>query len=127
MKANGSACIIIDANDSVLIARRAPGIGWMPGKWALPGGKLEPGETAKQAVVREVKEEMDLDLITVEELTGINYPIPVFWSDEWTGKVKINEEHTEFAWVPLKKLPEYDTVPHMVSFVRRALNVRKHR
>jgi len=124
MKINGTAVIIIDADDRVLLLRREPTSTWMPDKWAFPGGKIEPGESPPAAATRETKEETDLDIRTLQELQP-SYQVPVFLSEDWSGKVKINGEHTDFSWVHLKDVAKYDTVPHIEALIRRALDVRK--
>jgi len=54
-----AAAIIIRA-DEVLVARRRPGL-HLAGQWEFPGGKIEPGETAEQCLVRELREELGID------------------------------------------------------------------
>ncbi len=51
------ACALLDADNRVLIAQRPPGKS-MAGLWEFPGGKVEPGETPEDAVIREIAEEL---------------------------------------------------------------------
>jgi mutator protein MutT len=51
-----------DGSAAVLLTRRAAGLRWHGGQWALPGGRLEPGETLETAALRELEEEVGLTL-----------------------------------------------------------------
>jgi 8-oxo-dGTP pyrophosphatase MutT (NUDIX family) len=54
--------ILVDREFKVLLQLRGPGFRLFPNHWTLPGGKVEKGESPEQAIVREVKEELGLDL-----------------------------------------------------------------
>src|SRR5918911_5087116 len=56
-----AACALVDADGRVLLAQRPPGKP-MAGLWEFPGGKVEPGETPEAALIRELKEELDIDI-----------------------------------------------------------------
>lgn len=55
------ALALVDSDDRVLLAQRPAGKS-MAGLWEFPGGKVEPHETPERAVIREVKEELDIDV-----------------------------------------------------------------
>lgn len=59
---------LIHYGDLWLVARRGPGMK-MPGYWEFPGGKIEPGESPEAALVREIKEELDL-IVTPTKILG---------------------------------------------------------
>ena len=63
----GAVVVVFNAMGKTLIVRRHAGDRWMPGKWALVGGKLEEGESSCDAVIREAKEET---WVYPEELTN---------------------------------------------------------
>ena len=54
--------ILVDRESKVLLQLRGPSSKYFPNQWTLPGGKVEKGESTEQAIVREVKEEIGLDL-----------------------------------------------------------------
>jgi 8-oxo-dGTP diphosphatase len=54
----GAGAIVVD-HDRLLLVKRARG--WASGRWAVPGGKVEPGETMAEAVIRELREETGLE------------------------------------------------------------------
>lgn len=56
---NVVAAAIVDADDRILVAQRAPGTA-LAGLWEFPGGKIEPGETPEAALVRELDEELGI-------------------------------------------------------------------
>ena len=59
-----AACILRPGGREVLLSmRRAPGVSGLDGKWELPGGKIEFGETPEQAIVREIREELGMNVI----------------------------------------------------------------
>ncbi|MBT7647689.1 MAG: NUDIX domain-containing protein, partial [Rhodospirillaceae bacterium] len=55
------ACALVDADDRVLLAMRPAGKA-MAGLWEFPGGKVDPGETPEAALIRELKEELAIDV-----------------------------------------------------------------
>ena len=69
------AAIIRDGN-KVFATQR--GYGDYKDGWEFPGGKIEPGETPPQALVREIKEELDTDIAVGDYLTTIEYDYPTF-------------------------------------------------
>ena len=67
---------IIKKDDFYLIAQRLKGE--FSGLWEFPGGKLEEGETPVQALKREIKEEMDIEIYNVQYFETIQYEYPTF-------------------------------------------------
>ncbi|KAB7647821.1 8-oxo-dGTP diphosphatase MutT [Polymorphobacter fuscus] len=65
------AAAIIDAEDQILVTQRAPGAA-LAGLWEFPGGKIEPGETPEAALVRELREELDI-AVTPEALAPLGF------------------------------------------------------
>jgi 8-oxo-dGTP diphosphatase len=59
-----AACIMRPGGREVLLSmRRAPGVSGLDGKWELPGGKIEFGETPEQTIVREIQEELGINIV----------------------------------------------------------------
>ncbi len=61
-------CGILIWNDKVLIGKRKLTNEHQPGKWEFPGGKMEEGETIDETIIREFKEELDIDIYPFYEL-----------------------------------------------------------
>ena len=117
-KMKGSAVLILDDKDRALILKRSMKSRWMPGKWGLPGGKVEKSENSLGAVIRETKEETDLDLEPVdmkrlEEFS--NKVVDMFYASAYTGEVRIDFEHDDFEWVTRTEIESYDTTPNLVK------------
>ncbi|WP_309144390.1 NUDIX hydrolase [Streptomyces sp. BR123] len=111
----------------VLLVRRQVAEGQL--SWQFPAGKVEPGETCKEAAVRETKEEADLDVVAVAPLGERVHPITgrqvSYTACEVAGgtaHVADADEIAEVAWVPLPEIPQY--IPYgLFKPVRRYLDV----
>ena len=112
----GAVVVVLNDRDDILILKRPSFVDWAPDKWALPGGKLEHNESALTAAIRETKEETDLD---VRKLKVINLqvigPVAPFYTRHYTGQVKIDFEHTDWAWTPRDKIETYDLAPNVLE------------
>ncbi len=113
-----SAAVLINNNNSILLAER-PDDKDMAGMWEFPGGKIEQGETPEQALVRELKEELNIavKISNLEPLTFVSYQYEqisllmlVFICREWTGEV-IPLEKQKTCWTTADKLIEYNMPP----------------
>lgn len=101
-----AAGLIMQPDGSLLLAQRPADKPW-PGWWELPGGKLEPGETALQALTRELKEELDIDVTTATPWVTYTHEYPknivrlAFCRvTAWQGEPR-GVEGQELAWVNL--------------------------
>jgi len=123
-----AAAIIRDGK--VLIAQRQPG-SHMEYKWEFPGGKLEPDETPEECIIREIKEEMDID-IEVDDI----YKVVKFKYEEkdilllcylcriikGDGKAI---ECNDFKWVANDELTGFDFVPADLPIVEKLINDKR--
>lgn len=102
-----SAAIIIN-KDKILIAQR--GYGDYKGYWEFPGGKREAGETGEAAAIREIKEELNLDIKIDDFLITIDYDYPTFHltMDCYLASADVTEmhinEHQAISWISSKDL-----------------------
>ena len=96
------AAIIID-NGKVFATQR--GYGDFKGGWEFPGGKIDAGESAEEALVREIKEELDTEIEVLELLDTVEYDYPKFHlsMDCFICKIKAGDlvlkEHEASAWL----------------------------
>jgi 8-oxo-dGTP diphosphatase len=103
------ACAIIIQNNKVLAVQRGPEMK-MAGKWEFPGGKLEPGETASQCIVREILEELAMNIQVEEEWPSTIHQyndfqielIPLRCETDQTSPIL--KEHQDFQWLDSESL-----------------------
>ncbi|PIE07795.1 MAG: 8-oxo-dGTP diphosphatase MutT [Rhodobacterales bacterium] len=119
-----SAVALIDTDGRVLLARRPEGKS-MAGLWEFPGGKVEPGETPEAALIRELREELGIDVSAacLAPLTFASHSyddfhllMPVFACRKWTGSV-IPLEGQTLAWVRVDDLKRYPMPPADVPLI----------
>jgi 8-oxo-dGTP diphosphatase len=103
--------VIKNSDGEILIVKRHPKSRTDPEMWELPGGKVEMGEHFTDALVREIKEETDLDVEVGDFCEAIQNDYShkrtvqlMMYLTDVEGSVKISEEHTEFMWASLEKI-----------------------
>ncbi len=113
-----AACALIDIDGRVLLARRPEGKK-MAGLWEFPGGKLDPGETPEAALIRELKEELGIDVSAAclapfafasHAYDRFHLLMPLYVCRRWKGLLKGREGQT-LAWVRPQKLTDYEMPP----------------
>ena len=127
MKAFKAAMVVvINEKRDILLLKRFGDSSWMPYKWGIPGGHIEEGETPKEAAIRETFEETNLSLQNIFELEE-KKEVMVYYSTSFDNgeELKIDYEHTDWAWVSYKKLDIYDTTPNLKHTVKLALGKLK--
>ena len=104
--------IVINCNNQVLISKRQSHQ-HLAGYWEFPGGKIDPGETAQQALLRELKEELNIVVREYSPLYQFSYSYPektvlfdVFHVLNFQGELQGNEGQI-ITWVPVNKLSEF--------------------
>ena len=112
------ACALVDTDRRVLIAQRPEGK-HMAGMWEFPGGKVDPGETPEQALIRELDEELGIQTWNscLAPLTFASHAydafhllMPLFACRRWQG-VPQGREGQALAWVRAADLPRYPMPP----------------
>jgi 8-oxo-dGTP diphosphatase len=115
-----AAAVAVERDGKVLMLRRGATAPWMPGKWNLPGGTVDPGENEKQTAAREAEEEVgivvsNLKLLRKEYAAG--GVVHVFHTTTFKGEPKAGWENPILRWVPKEKVAALDLVPG----IRKAL------
>ncbi len=108
-----AAAVIVNLQGETLLSLRLPDA-HQGGKWEFPGGKFEGGETADQALRRELKEELGINILQTEPFIELQYTYPektvnlhVLKVTGFTGKPEGLEGQT-VDWVAMKKLQELE-------------------
>jgi len=115
MKTIQVVAAIILRGDLIFATQR--GYGDYKDRWEFPGGKIEPGETPQQALAREIKEELDIDIFVGDCLTTVDYDYPTFhltmqcfWCRILEGE-PVLKEHESAQWLSQDALDTVDWLP----------------
>lgn len=99
------------------------GYGEFKGGWEFPGGKIEVGETPQKALIREIKEELDADIVVGDLIDTIEFDYPdfhlsmdCFWCELQSEHVVLNE-HEDAKWLSRAQLDSVDWLPADVTLV----------
>jgi 8-oxo-dGTP diphosphatase len=113
-----SAVALVDADGRVLLAQRPTGKP-LAGLWEFPGGKVNPGETPEIALIRELSEELGIDVtascLAPFTFASYTYPdfhllMPLYICRKWSG-IPTAREGQRLAWVRPARLGDYPMPP----------------
>lgn len=107
------ACAIIEHENKTLVVQRSESMK-LPLKWEFPGGKIEDNETEEDCIIREVKEELNIEIILVSKLTPVNFRyssfeinlIP-FIAKYLNGNLQLTE-HKNHSWLSKDEMNNLD-------------------
>lgn len=116
------AAIITQGN---LIFATQRGYGEFKGGWEFPGGKVEPGETSRQALIREIKEELDVEITVGELVDTVEYDYPqfhlsmqCFLCEIQSGEL-ILKEHQASRWLTKQTLDSVAWLPADLDLIEK--------
>jgi len=113
-----SAVALVDADGRILLAQRPAGKP-LAGLWEFPGGKVNPGETPEMALIRELSEELGIDVaascLAPFTFASYTYPdfhllMPLYICRKWSG-IPIAREGQRLAWVRPDRIGDYPMPP----------------
>jgi len=113
--------IIFNEDDKALLLKRMSPQKFFSGMWGFPGGEVEAGETYEECAVREAKEEVNFDISNLKYVGTDRGFVWVYVTRTFCGNIKLDFEHTDFAWVSIAELPNYNTIPGTSRFIKEAL------
>jgi 8-oxo-dGTP diphosphatase len=123
-----AAAALVDVDGRVLICQRPEGK-QLAGLWEFPGGKLEPGETPEACLIRELHEELGIEVKSAclapfvfasHTYDDFHLLMPLYLCRRWDGFVQ-KREHQALAWVEPMKLADYPMPPAdapLVAYLR---------
>jgi 8-oxo-dGTP diphosphatase len=118
-----TCAIIVDAEGLVFAAQRSASMS-LPLKWEFPGGKIEPGETAEACLIREIKEELHVEVEIVASLPANTHQYPnvtiqliPFVCRLILGEIVL-KEHLDFKWISKDELLALDWAEADVPIVK---------
>ena len=119
-----------EEGQSIIFATQR-GYGELKGGWEFPGGKIEEGESPQEALVREIKEELETEIAVGELVDTIEYDYPTFhlsmdcfWAEIVSGKLVL-KEHEAAKWLTKDELDSVEWLPadvRLVDKIRTTVN-----
>ena len=122
---NAASVALLHKTQVLLIQRaKAP---W-DGAWSLPGGRLEPGETAEECAARELHEELGLRVYALRPRAKLvlgegKFRLQVFGTEAFEGEITPNDEISGYRWVPPGGEEGLKTTPHLSDVLQRAFRL----
>ncbi len=122
--------LLTDQDGKILILKRSTDAKTNPGKWELPGGKVDQGESFDHALIREVYEETNLK-ISLEHVVGaseqnlhIIRAVHIIMSGKIVeGELNLSSEHEGYAWVLIETLPDYELADWLQDYVNHTRGI----
>ena len=121
------AAVIKAVNESgePIIFATQRGYGDFKGGWEFPGGKIEEGETPQEALVREIKEELETEIVVGELIDTIEYDYPTFhlsmncfWAEIVSGDLVLTE-HEAAKWLTKAELDSVEWLPADITLIEK--------
>ena len=117
--------VINDERNRCLLLKRSMSSKGNPGKWDLPGGKLESGESFDETLLREVFEETGLT-ISIDRIAGtaeseapkMKVVYLIMEAHLKSGQVHLSDEHEDYIWVDRQDLPKIDLAEQFRQFAQ---------
>ena len=123
MKTVSVVAAVIKDNDRIFATAR--GYGEYKGWWEFPGGKIEQGETHQQALIREIKEELDTEIRVGELIDTIEYDYPTFhlsmdcfWAEVVAGNLVLKEAAAA-KWLTKETLDSVEWLPADITLIEK--------
>lgn len=115
---------VMERDDRILIGQRRS-TDPHPLKWEFPGGKVEPGESPEDALIRELREELGVNVTVGPEITRYVYQYPrrppielIFYRIAEFGGEPLNLAFQQIVWAAPERLREYDFLDGDIQFLR---------
>ena len=120
---------VIMHNQKILCVQRSENkYAYISKKFEFPGGKMEEGETKKQTIIREIKEELNMDIIPIKELNTVEHEYPDFnlkmhsFISECLSTEVFLSEHIDYKWLSVSELETLDWAAADLPIVEQLIN-----
>ena len=129
MKTIEVAAAIIVKDNRIFATQR--GYGEFKDGWEFPGGKIEPGKSAQEALVREIREELDVDIRVGKLLETVEYDYPEFhltmhcFICELLSEEIVLKEHEDARWLKKEELDSVGWLPADVGVIGKITGIGK--
>ena len=119
----------VNEKEEPIIFATQRGYGDFKGGWEFPGGKIEEGETPQEALMREIKEELETEIAVGELIDTIEYDYPTFhlsmdcfWAEIVSGDLVLTE-HEAAKWLSKDELDSVDWLPADITLIKEIKNM----
>ncbi|MCD8398188.1 MAG: (deoxy)nucleoside triphosphate pyrophosphohydrolase [Lachnospiraceae bacterium] len=123
MKTINVVAAVIRHENKIFATQR--GYGEFKDGWEFPGGKIEPGETSQEALVREIQEELETVIKVGERIARIEYDYPAFhlsmdcfWAEVVSGDLVLRE-HEAARWLSKEELYSVEWLPADMELIEK--------
>ena len=122
----------VNEKGETIIFATQRGYGDFKGGWEFPGGKIEEGETPKEALKREIMEELETEIIVGELVDTIEYDYPTFhlsmdcfWAEIVSGDLVLTE-HVAAKWLTKEELDSVEWLPADITLIEKIKDIRNY-
>jgi len=121
MEPNAASVALIDGDKILLIQRAFEPYG---GLWTLPGGRHEPGETIEATAIREIREELALDVASIKPVMvmrlSTGFLLQIFATQDFSGELRPSPEIADWRWLRPDEIGGLTTTPDLDDVLARA-------
>ena len=118
--------VVKNEEGKILVLRRHPKSKTNPHKWELPGGKIEKCEFFDEALIREVKEETNLDVKVGDFCEAVQDDYVhkrtvqlIMYSKDVSGEVKISDEHDDWMWATIEEIKSLEITSSLEKIIEK--------
>ncbi|MFA5414399.1 MAG: NUDIX domain-containing protein [Methanoregula sp.] len=122
--------LLFNPEGQVLLLQRSKRSKTNPGKWELPGGKIDPGEPFDTALAREMSEETGLTVRILHAAGTAEQQVPgwhvihlVMTGEIVSGTIRVSDEHEEFRWVAPDRLAQMDLADWCTDYAKQMARI----
>lgn len=127
MRPDSCSMAVINDDGCLLLLQRGTTDPWMPGRWCLPGGKMDPGETPEQTAIRELIEEAGVtpgEVFFFEVNGDGDKSHHVFYTTGHSGEVTLPDgECDDYCWVTREEAMIFPLIPQLSKSIHRIFDL----